>query len=65
MPSLTHHPLIVAMTAKRQHYLDNGRHAEAHGVAASLMIVWAYLQRKPAPLPTSTQPIALDERMNK
>lgn len=62
MPRLIDHPLVQALSEKRVRYLDKNRHAEAHGVAASLMIVLAFLGRRPMPDAAATAPSELDER---
>jgi hypothetical protein len=61
MPDLTNHPLIVALGKKREYYLFNSRHAEAHGVSTALMIVWAFLNRRPLPESPQTAPVDLKD----
>jgi hypothetical protein len=39
------HPLILDLKAKREQYLARGLHGEAHGVATSMTIALAYLNR--------------------
>lgn len=43
---MTNHPLVKVLMDKREHYLKQGRHAEAQGVSASIMLCWTYLQKE-------------------
>jgi hypothetical protein len=43
----TDHPLLALLQAKRERYLSVGRHSEAHGVSAALIIVWRWLGQMP------------------
>jgi hypothetical protein len=45
--------IIRDLIAKRRVYLDQHRHAEAHGVAMSVMIVWRGLTKAQGPAPDS------------